>query len=154
MSMCRVFSFVLGRGCLLYDQYVLLAKLISLCSASFRTPRPNLSVTPGVFLLPTFVFQSPMMKKVSFFWVLVLEDLVGLHRTIQLWLLQHLWLGPRLGLLWYWMVCPGNEQRSFCHFWECTQLLQLDSFVDALGYFIMRFQMSQQKLLVLSLNTK
>ena len=21
----------------------------------------------------------------------------------------------RLGLLWYWMVCLGNEQRSFCH---------------------------------------
>ena len=31
--------------------------------------------------------------------MLVLEGLVGLHRTIQLQLLQHWWLGHRLGLL-------------------------------------------------------
>ena len=31
---------------------------------------------------------------------------VGLHRTIQLELLQHYWLGHRIGLLWYCMVCP------------------------------------------------
>ena len=49
---------------------------ISLCPASFHTPRPNLHVTPGVssweeetFLperLPTFAFQSPIMKRTSF----------------------------------------------------------------------------------------
>ena len=33
------------------------------------------------------------------FWVLVLKGLVGLHRTVQLHLLQHYWLGHRLGLL-------------------------------------------------------
>ena len=26
----------------------------------------------------------------------------------------------RLGLLWYWMVCLGNEQRLFCCFWDYT----------------------------------
>ena len=26
-----------------------------------------------------------------------------------------------LGLPWCWMVCLGNELRSFCHFWDCTQ---------------------------------
>ena len=30
---------------------------ISLCPASFRIPRPNLPVTPGVSWLPTFAFQ-------------------------------------------------------------------------------------------------
>ena len=35
----------------------------------------------------------------AFFWVLVLKDLVGLHKIIQLQLLQHYWLGHRLGLL-------------------------------------------------------
>ena len=30
--------------------------------------------------------------------MLVLEGLVGLHRTLQLQLLQHYWLGQRLGL--------------------------------------------------------
>ena len=39
---------------------------ISLCPASFRTPRPNLPVTPGVSWLPTFAFQSPIMKRISF----------------------------------------------------------------------------------------
>ena len=33
--------------------------------------------------------------------VLVLEGLVGLHRTVQLQLLQHYWLGHRLRLLQY-----------------------------------------------------
>ena len=38
------------------------------------------------------------MKSVSF-WVLVLDELVHLHRTIQLQLLQHYWLGIDLNYL-------------------------------------------------------
>ena len=38
------------------------------------------------------------MKRTSF-WGLVLEGLVVLHRTVQLQLLHHEWLGHRLGLL-------------------------------------------------------
>ena len=94
---------------------------ISLCPASFRTPQTNLPVTPGVSWLPAFVFQSPIMKKTAFLGVL--KGLVGLHRTVQLQLLQRYWLGHRLGLLWYWMGCLGNEQRSFCRFWDCIQVL-------------------------------
>ena len=73
---------------------------VSLCPTSFCTPRTNLPVTPGISWLPTFAFQSPTMK--IMFLVLVLEGQVGLHRTIQLQLLWHKWLGHRLGLLWYW----------------------------------------------------
>ena len=61
-------------------------------------------------------------------WVLVLKGLLGLHRTVQLQLLQHFWLGHRLELLWYWMVCLGNEQRSLCHFWDCIQELNFRPF--------------------------
>ena len=39
---------------------------VSLFSASFGIPRPNLPVTPGVSWLPTFAFQSFMMKRTSF----------------------------------------------------------------------------------------
>ena len=39
---------------------------VSLCPASFCTPRSHLPTTPGVFLLPTFAFQSPIMKRTSF----------------------------------------------------------------------------------------
>ena len=47
--------------------------------------------------LPTFAFQSPIMKG-HLFGVLVLKGLVGLYRTVQLQLLQRYWLGHGLGL--------------------------------------------------------
>ena len=71
---------------------------VSLCPASFLIPRPNLPVTPGVYWLPTFAFHSPIMK-IRSFGVLLLDGLVGLHRTVQLQLLQHYWSGHRLLLL-------------------------------------------------------
>ena len=67
------------------------------------------------------------MKRTTL-WVLVLEGLVGLNRTIQLQLLQHFCLGHRFGLLWYWMVCLGNEQSSFSCFWDCIQVLHFRLF--------------------------
>ena len=100
---------------------------IGLCPASFCIPSPNLPVTPGVSWLPTFAFQSPIMKG-HLFWVLVLKGLVGLCRTVKLQLLQRYWLGHRLRLLWYWMVCLRNEQRSFCRFWDCIQVLHFGLF--------------------------
>ena len=69
---------------------------ISLCPASVCTPRPNLLVTPGVSWLPTFAFQSPIMKRTSF-WVLAPEGLVGLHGTDRVLLLPRYWSGHRLG---------------------------------------------------------
>ena len=105
-------SLVLLEEGVCYDLRVIaesesLSKTLSLWPASLCTPRPNLPVTSGISWLPTFAFQSPIMKKTSF-WVLVLKGLVGLHRTIQLQLLHHYWLGPKLGLLWDWMVCLGK----------------------------------------------
>ena len=114
---------LLGVG-VCYDQHVL---SVSLCPASFCTPRPNLPVTPGISWLPTFP-SSSLWWKGHLFWVLVLKGLVSLHRTVQLQLLQHYWLGHRLGLVWYWMVCLGNEQRSFFHFWDCSQVLHFRLF--------------------------
>ena len=40
-----------------------------------------------------------MMKRMSFFLMLVLEGLVGLHKTGQLQFLWHQWLGHGLGSL-------------------------------------------------------
>ena len=42
--------------------------------------------------------SSPLNEKDIFSWVLVLEGLVSLHRTIQLQPLQYYWSGHRLGL--------------------------------------------------------
>ena len=80
------------------------------------------------FLTSYFCIPVPYNEKDIFFWVLVLKGLVGLHRTVKLQVLQRYWLGHRLGLLWYWMVCLGNEQRSFCRFWDCMQVLHFRLF--------------------------
>ena len=88
MSMCRVFSCVVGRGCLLWSVCSLGKTLLAFALLHFCISRPNLPATPGISWLPTFAFQSPMMKRTSFL-VLVLEDLIGLHRTVQAWLLQN-----------------------------------------------------------------
>ena len=81
-----------------------------------------------MFLDFLLLHSSPVKWKGHLSWLLVLKGVVGLHRTVQLQLLQNYWLGPRLGLLWYWMICLGNEQRSFCHFWDCIQVLHFGLF--------------------------
>ena len=53
----------------------------------------------GISWLPTFAFQPPEWKG-HLLGVLVLEGLIGLHRTVQLQLLQDYWSGHKLGLLW------------------------------------------------------
>ena len=126
MSMCRVFSCVVGRGCFLWSVFSW-QKSVSLYSATFCSPRPNLPVSPGISWFPTFALQSPIMKRTSF-GVLVLEGLVGLDRTVQLQLLQPYWSGHRLGLLWYWVVFLRNKQRSSCCFWDCIQELHFRLF--------------------------
>ena len=90
MSVCRVVSCVVERGYLLWPVYSLGKENVSLCPASSCTPRPNLLVTPGISSVPTFAFQSPRIKRTSLsvclcvcVYVLILESLVALHRTIQ-----------------------------------------------------------------------
>ena len=120
---------------------------ISFCPALFHTPRPNLPVTPRCFLTSYFAFKSPLMKRT--FGVLVLKGLIGLHRTIQLQLLQHYWLGHRLELLWYWMVCLGNEQRSLCHFWDCFHVLHFKLLLTMMA----TYSISSKELLPTVVNT-
>ena len=127
MSMCRVFSCVVRRGCLLWPVHSL-GKTISLCPASFCISRLNLPVTPGISWLPTFAFQSPIMKRTSLLGVL--ENLVGLHRTIQLQLLQHCWLVHGLGLLWYWRVSLETNRDHSVVFEIASKYCISDSFVD------------------------
>ena len=107
---------------------------ISLCPASFCIPRPNLPVTPGVSWPPTFAFQSPIMKRTSF-WGVSSKRSCRLHRTVQLQLLHHYWLGHKLGLLWYWMVCLGNRDHSVI-FEIASKHCISDSFVDYDAYSI------------------
>ena len=72
--------------------------------------------------------HTHVMKRTSFL-VLVLKDLVGLHRTIWLQLLQHLWLEYRLGLLWCWVLCLKKRMviiLSFLRLQSSTAFQTLD----------------------------
>ena len=61
--------------------------------------------------------------------MLVLDGLVGFHRTLQLQLLQLSWSGHRLGLPW--------KQTDHSVIFETVPMnCILDSFVDYVGYSI------------------
>ena len=68
--------------------------------------------------------------------MLVLEGLVGLHRTFWLQFLQHYWSGHRLGLVYYWLVCLGNDRDHSVIFEIASKYCISDSFVDYDGYSI------------------
>ena len=130
MSMCRVISWVAGTwpACSLDKtvdftllHFVLQSQTCLLCWVSLD------------FLL---LYLNPYCEKDILFLVLVLESVVGLHRTDQLQYLKHQWLGHRLGLLWHWIICLGHKWRSFCHFWLAPKYWILDCFVDHEGYSI------------------
>ena len=105
---------------------------ISLCPASFCIPRPNLPVTPGVSSLPTFAFQSPIMKRTSF-GVLVLKGLVNLHRTVQIQLLHV--TGWAIGFDYHdveWFALEMNKDHSVV-FEIAPKYCISDSFVDSIS---------------------
>ena len=126
MSMCRVFSCVVVRGCLLWPVRSLGKPLLAFALLHFVL-QGQFACYSWYLLTSYFCIQSPVIKRAPF-WGISSRRSVGLHRTVQLQLLQHYWLGQRLQLLWYWMVCFGNKERSFYSFWDCTQILHFRLF--------------------------
>ena len=97
--------------------------------------RPNLSVTPGVSWLPTFAFQSPIMKRTSSLGVSS-KGLVGLHRTVQLQLLSITGWGIDLDYCDIeWFALETNRDHSVV-FEIASKYCISDSFVDHDGYSI------------------
>ena len=131
---CAESSLVLLEEVVCYNQCILLANSVSLCPASFCSPRPNLPVTPGVSWLPTFAFQSPVMKRTSL-WVLVLEGLVRLHRTLHFQLLQHYCSGHRLGLLSYELFALETNRDHSVIFEIASKYCILNSWLWWLHFF-------------------
>ena len=78
-----------------YDQCVLLTKLLAFALLHFVLQGQTCQVSLDFLLL----HSNPLWWKGYLFLVLVLEGVVGLHRTIQLQLLQHHWLGYRLKVI-------------------------------------------------------
>ena len=106
---CVESSLVLLEEGVCYDQCILLAELLLAFALLHSVLQSQICLLLQVFLDFLLLHSSPLKSKGHLFWLLVLKGLRGLHRTIQLQLLQHYWLGHRFGLLWYWMVCLGNE---------------------------------------------
>ena len=68
--------------------------------------------------------------------MLVLKGLVGLHRTVQLQLLQRYWLRHRLDYCdTEWFALETNRDHSVV-FEIASKYCILDSFVEHDGYFI------------------
>ena len=108
---------------------------ISLCPASFRIPRPNMPVTPGVSWLPTFAFQSPIMKR-TFLGVLVLEGLVGLIEPFNFSFFSITGWGIDLDYCDIeWFALEINRDPSVI-FETASKYCILDSFVACNGYSI------------------
>ena len=127
MSMCRVFSCDVGRGCLLWPVHSL-GKTVLAFALLHSVLQGQICLLLQVFLDFLLLHSSPISWKGHLFRVLVLEGLVGLHRTIQLQLLQHYWLGHRLRLLWYRMVCLGNNNRDHSVIFETASKYCISDF--------------------------
>ena len=111
---------LVGRGCFLGKTLLAFALLHSVLQG-------QICVLLLVILDSYFCIPVPYNENDTF-WGCFIKALAGLHRTVQLQLLWYYWSWHRLGLLWYWMVCLGNKQRSYCHFWDCIQVLHFRIF--------------------------
>ena len=87
MSMCRVFSCVVGRKCLLWPVSSL-GKTLLAFTLLHSVLQDQICMLLQVSLDFPFLHSSPLKWKEQIFWVLVLEGLVDFHRSIQLQLLQ------------------------------------------------------------------
>ena len=140
MSMCRIFSCVVGRECLLWPMYSIDKTLLAFVLLHFVLQGQTcllLQVVSLDFLLWHSIPEDEKDICVCVcVCVWVLEGHAGLQRTGQLHLHCPQWLGHRLGLLWCWMVCLSKEPISSVIFDIAPRYCILDSFVDCESYFI------------------
>ena len=106
---CVVFSYVVGRGCLLWPVRSLGKTLLAfaLLHSIFQG---QICLSLQVFLDFLLLYTSPLQWKGHLFWVLVLKGLVGLHRTVQLQLLSVTSIHQKLYHLQYGFL----QLNKFC----------------------------------------
>ena len=112
---------------------------VSLCPASFCTPRPNLRVTPGISWLPSFTFHFPVMKSTSFFLVLVPEGLYVFIESFNLSFFCISGWGIDLDCCYIEWVALETNRDHFVVFEITPRYCILDFFFfffDHEGYFI------------------
>ena len=133
--MCRVFSCVVGRGCLLWPVHFL-GKTLLVFALLHSIFKAKFACYSRCFLTSYFFIPVPYNEKDIFFGVLVLEGLVGLHSTTQLQLLQHYWWGIDLDYCDIeWFALETNRAHSVV-FEMVSKYCILESFVGYEGHSI------------------
>ena len=99
LPMCRVVSCVVGRGCLLWPVCSHGKTLLALPLLHFVLQGQICMLLQ--ISLDFLIFHSSRLWWKRYLFNL-LEGILCLHRTIQLHLLQHSWLGHRFAFLFYY----------------------------------------------------
>ena len=135
MPMCRVFSCVVGRGCLLWPVHFL-GKTVLFFALLHSAFQGQFCLLLLVFLDFLLLHSSPLLWKRHLFWVLVLQGLVGLHKTVQLQLFSVTRWGIDLDNRDIeWFALEMNRDHSVI-FEIASEYCISDSFVDHDGYFV------------------
>ena len=122
-----------------YDQPVLtkhaksLTKLLAF-ALLYCSPKPNLLITSGISLLPTFAIQSPIMERTSFFGVSSRRSCSSSYKFNFSFFGISGW-GVDLDYGDFKWFALEIKLRSFCHFWDCTQVLHFRFFCWLWGLF-------------------
>ena len=135
MFICRVFSCVVRRGCLLWP-VCSLGKTLQAFDLLHFVLQGQICLLFQVSLDFLLLHFSPLWWKGHLLGLLILEGLVDLHRTIQLQLLLNYFLGHRLGLLWYERFALERNRYHSVIFEIAPRSCILDSFVDCDDYSI------------------
>ena len=136
MSTCRVFSCVIGRGCLLWPVHFP-GKTLLVFALLHSVFQGQICLLLQVFLDFLLLHSSPLWWKRHLFWVLVLKGLVGLHKTVPLQLLQR-FTSWDIDLDYCdieWFALESNRDHSVI-FETASKHCILESSVDYDGYSI------------------
>ena len=134
MSMCRVVSCVVGRRCLLWPAHSLGKSLLAFYLLHFVL-QGQICLLLQVFIDFLLLHSSPYNEKNIFFWVLVLEAFVGLHRTFNFSFFSITDWGIDLdysGIEWFTL----ETNKIILSFLSLHPRTAFDSFVDFYGYSI------------------
>ena len=135
MSMCRVFSCVVGRRCLLWPVHPLGKTLLAFDLLHFLL-QGQICLLLQVSLDFLLLHSNALWWKGHLFLVFILEGLVGLHRTVQLQLLKHCWSGHRLGFCDIEWFALETSRDHFVVFEIAPKYCISDCFVHSDGYSI------------------
>ena len=127
MSMCRVFSCVVGRGCLLWPVHFL-GKTLLVCALLHFVLKGQICLLLQVSLDFLLLHSSPLWWKGHLFWVLVLKSLVGLLEPFNFSFFSVTGWGKDLDYCDIeWFALETNRDHSVI-FWDCIQVLHFELF--------------------------